>query len=182
MAYIEPNSTVQLMTNVPLDNSYRDTFWFSSLQNQSSYFDQFVIQGGTFEKQYYQRYKRGYLKLEGKAENYLLVNYMRFRNISHGTKWFYAFVLDVTYINENTFMITYEIDVIQTWHLDFHLKECFVEREHAWNDKVGNNVEPEPVELGDYIVDSAVESGLWAISDDVPYPWSIVFVGRPVLP
>lgn len=151
MAYIEPNSTVQLMTNVPLDNSYRDTFWFGSLNAQTEYFNQFIVQSGTFEKQYYQRYRRNYIKLEGKAENYNNVNYMRFRNISHGNKWFYAFVLDVQYINENTFMINYELDVMQTWFFDFHQKECFVEREHAWTDNVGDNLEPEPVELGDYV-------------------------------
>lgn len=160
MAYIEPNSTIQLMENVPLDNSYRDTLWFDDVASQFAFFSGYVVQNGTFEKQYYQREKRGYCKLEGRAEDYIKCNYMRFRNISYGTKWFYAFILDVEYINDNTFRVIYEIDVMQTWLKEIQLGDCFVEREHTETDLYGEHIEPEPVQLGDYVTINSREYGI----------------------
>ena len=66
-----------------------------------------------------------------------------FQNTSFGIKWFYAFITNVEYINNETSEITIEIDVMQTWHFDYTVNQCFVEREMAATDDIGGNLVPE---------------------------------------
>lgn len=48
---------------------------------------------------------------------------------------------------------------MQTWFFDVTLEQCFVEREHVMNDTIGANLQPEPVDLGDYVYDGFTTSG-----------------------
>lgn len=46
-----------------------------------------------------------------------------------GNKWFYAFITNMTYVNDNRTDITITTDVFQTWQFDINFKESFIERE-----------------------------------------------------
>lgn len=147
--YIAPNTTIRMLKDVPLDNTYRNTIYFTTVANQTSYF-----QGKTkytFANQNYQRVNRGALRIARKADDLYDCNYLMFQNTSYGNKWFYAFVVSVEYVNNETSEITFEIDVMQTWHFDYDLKMSFVEREMSVLDGIGDNLVPENLELGDYI-------------------------------
>lgn len=153
--YIAPNSEVRVLYNVPLDYTYNHTISWNNITEQETYFTSKVKY--TFPNQTYQPYAKGIMRLATKPENLYDCNYLMFRNTSFGTKWFYAFITKVEYVNNGTCEITYAIDVMQTWYFDYELKECFVEREHSDNDAVGYNTVPEGLELGDYYVN---DSGL----------------------
>lgn len=150
--YIEPNSTIKLLKNVPLDNTYEHTINFSNKTQQASWFSVYVKAGMVFERQYYQRHERGYIKLEVLADNVYDCNYLMFQNTAYGNKWFYAFILSANYLNDSVTIIEYEIDDIQTWMFDFELLPCFVEREHSKTDVPGDNLLPENIEIGDAFV------------------------------
>lgn len=150
--YIAPNSTVKLLKNVPLDNTYEHTVYFDTKAHQHTWFEGYLKTGMTFSKQYYQRHSRDYIKLETLADNVYDCNYLMFQNTSYGTKWFYAFITNVEYINDNVTLIQYEIDDMQTWHFDYTLKDCFVEREHSIDDIIGENLIPENFDIGDHLV------------------------------
>lgn len=153
--YVEPNSTVYLMKNVPLDPTYQHTVLFSSKAAQEQAFMQFASPELTFENLSYQRHGRGYLKIAKNVGKLLNCNYMMFRNYDSETmnydRWFYAFVTDVEYINENTTMVRYEIDIMQTWLFDYQLDPVFVEREHSSTDEIGDNRLDESIDYGDYV-------------------------------
>lgn len=153
--YVEPNSTVYLMKNVPLDPTYQHTVLFSSKAAQEQAFMQFTSAELTFENLSYQRHGRGYLKIAKNVGKLLNCNYMMFRNYDSETmnydRWFYAFVTDVEYINENTTMVRYEIDIMQTWLFDYQLDPVFVEREHSSTDEIGDNRLDESIDYGDYV-------------------------------
>lgn len=153
--YVEPNSTVYLMKNVPLDPTYQHTVLFSSKAAQEQAFMQFTSSELTFENLSYQRHGRGYLKIAKNVGKLLNCNYMMFRNYDSETmnydRWFYAFVTDVEYINENTTMVRYEIDIMQTWLFDYKLDPVFVEREHSSTDEIGDNRLDESIDYGDYV-------------------------------
>lgn len=153
--YVEPNSTVYLMKNVPLDPTYQHTVLFSSKAAQEQAFMQFTSAELTFENMSYQRHGRGYLKIAKNVGKLLNCNYMMFRNYDSETmnydRWFYAFVTDVEYINENTTMVRYEIDIMQTWLFDYQLDPVFVEREHSSTDEIGDNRLDESIDYGDYV-------------------------------
>lgn len=161
--YVEPNSTVYLMKNVPLDPTYQHTVLFSSKAAQEQAFMQFTSADLTFENMSYQRHGRGYLKIAKNVGKLLNCNYMMFRNYDSETmnydRWFYAFVTDVEYINENTTMVRYEIDIMQTWLFDYTLDPVFVEREHSSTDNIGDNLLDESLEKGEYIFRSFNPSG-----------------------
>ena len=149
--YILPNTTVKLFKNCPLDKSYENTILFASASAQTTFFAS--LTGYTFSAQTYQRVHSNKIRVAMNAEPLYNCNYLAFQNASFGTKWFYAFVLSVEYINNTTSEITYQIDVLQTWHFDYVLRQCLVEREHTTTDNVGDNLLPENLELGEYITD-----------------------------
>lgn len=149
--YIAPNTTVKLFKNCPLDKSYENTIYFASASAQTTYFSS--LSGYTFNNQTYQRVNKGKIRVAMNAEPLYNCNYMAFQNASFGSKWFYAFILSVEYVNNVTSEITYEIDVLQTWHFDYALDQCLVEREHTATDEPGDNLIPENLEIGEYIED-----------------------------
>lgn len=147
--FIEPNTSIKLLSGVPIDNSYKHTLYFSDKNKQFNYFNNLVKR--TFESQTYQRNNKGTMRINSVADDLYDCNYIMFQNSSFGNKWFYAFITSVEYINNVVTEIKYEIDVIQTWLLDCTIKDSFVEREHSVTDNIGDNILPERVELGEYV-------------------------------
>lgn len=156
--YINPNTTIKILHNVPLDNTYEHTIYFANSSAQSSYFS--GLAKYTFEAQTYQRVKRGYIRVAKNAESLYDCNYLMFQNSAFGSKWFYAFIKSVEYINNGVSEIEFEIDVMQTWFFDYNLKECFVEREHSATDEIGENLVPETVNVGEYVYGNRTSSDL----------------------
>lgn len=148
--YIEPNSTIKLLKNVPLDMNQTDTLYFSNLSSQLSYYNNKVSR--SFSAQTYQRVNRNTCRLQVKSDLIYDVNYMMFQNTSYSNKWFYAFVTSVEYVNDNTTEVTYELDPLQSWFFDYEIGECFVEREHTASDNIGEHIEPEGIEVGEYVL------------------------------
>lgn len=156
MSYIAPNSTIRLYANVPLDNSYTNTIWFTSKAEQDAYFHGSADVITTLSNQYYQRATRNSLKIQVPIGNCYRCNYLAFRNDSFENKWFYAFVTDVEYVNNEVTEIFYELDVMQTYRFDVFFNACYVEREHCskGEDIIGNFILPEPVSVADYMYGS----------------------------
>ena len=146
--YIEPNTTIKLYSGVPLDNTYNHTLYFASESEQRSYFS---VSKYTISAQSYQRVERSKMRIERKADDLYDCNYLAFKNVNYGDKWFYAFITSVEYINNVTSEITFEIDAMQTYMFDVTLKDCFVEREHSVTDVIGENIQAEPIETGEYV-------------------------------
>lgn len=149
--YIDPNTTIKLLRNVPLDNTYKNTLFFSNADAQTNYFASLNPQN--FANYTYQRVNKGVCNVGIKADSIYNCNYMMFQNSNHGTKWFYAFITSVEYVNETVSQITFEIDVMQTWLFDFTLKHSFVEREHSVTDSIGDNIVAENLTTGEYMYD-----------------------------
>lgn len=149
--YVEPNSTIKILRGFPLINNYVHTLWFDNATAQTNYMNSFTRY--TFNNQTYQRVERSKIRLQINAESIYDCNYLMFQNTSFGSKWFYAFISNVEYINNIVSEVTFEIDVMQTWFFNYSLAQCFVEREHAMTDAIGDNLVPEDVELGDYVTD-----------------------------
>lgn len=150
---IVPNSEVYILKNVPLEPSFDHTIWFDSPEQQATAFTTYAL-AFYFNKVSYQRYPRPYITLDKTADELFDCNYMMFRNTSYGTKWFYAFITQIEYISNTTSRIYYTIDPMQTYLFDVNVGECWVEREHAMTDAIGDNLIPESFELGEYVYDS----------------------------
>lgn len=156
--YIAPNSTIHVLKNVPLDNTYRDTILFTTESDQRAYF---VSKSKYTVTQYTYQRKERKLRIGITADNLYDCNYLMFQNTAFGSKWFYAFIVNVEYVNNDAADITFEIDVMQTWHFDYNLRMSYVEREHSTTDEIGDNLVPENLELGDYVYKDLGLSGLF---------------------
>ena len=168
---ISPNSKIYLLRGIPLDNTYNDTIYFSSASAQLSYFQGKLTGNGgvSFTAQTYQRVGKNRCRLNICADDIYNVNYMFFQNTSYGSKWFYAFVTEVEYINDAVSEISYEIDVIQTYMFNWSLGMSMVEREHSATDVAGGNLMSEPFDVGDYVVESW-QTDPWITEEDLTIP------------
>lgn len=156
--YIEPNTIIKVLHGCPLNNTYEHTLFFANATNQLSYFNTLVKY--TLDRQSYQRVNNGIMRVAIKTEDLYDCNYLMFQNTSFGSKWFYAFIKSVNYVNNITSEIEFEIDVMQSWFFDYDIKPCFVEREHAVYDTIGGNTVPENLETGEYVSDGIDVTGL----------------------
>lgn len=161
---IYPNGWLVLYKDVELDNTYNHCFSFTSESDRESIFDA----GGsnhyplvaTFDNMLYQHVKnenkiRIQIDKMNVANNSIYsVNYMRFKNNSYENKWFYAFVTEITYINDKVCELSYELDVMTTFYFDYHLGSCYIEREHSKTDDWKDCLVPENLETGDYVFDA----------------------------
>lgn len=163
MSYITPDTTVYLCSGVPIDATYENSIYWTASDSsaQLAYFQSFVSYKLTDYS--YQRANKGVLRCGVKTDKLYNVNYMLFQNTAYGSRWFYAFVTSVDYINDNTTDIHYEIDVLQTWWFDITWTACFIERQHSTTDYIGEHLEPEPLNPQDYGYYEPPEA--WGFSD-----------------
>lgn len=147
--YINPNTNIRLLKNVPLDNTYDHTIFFANETAQRDYF--IGLQKYNLTNYTYQRVKKGVSRVGINADNLYDCNYIMFQNTVFGSKWFYAFITGVEYVNNECSDISFEIDVMQTWLFDCEPDYCFVEREHSFTDAIGEHIEPENIETGEYV-------------------------------
>lgn len=171
-----PDTVVKLLKDVPLDSTYTDTRWFTSAGAQQAFFN------GKVKKTYtgltYQRVNNSVAQPRGPltcrvpdiADNLYDCNYMMFQNSFYGSKWFYAFIKQVNYINPNNTEIVYDIDYLQTFMMDIQIKPSYVVREHASSveDKPFANLTPEPITVTNWIDD---------LGDSSRYRWDLSLTG-----
>lgn len=172
MADYVPNTIVRVLKNVPLDDTYTDTRWFSNKGQQTSFFTGKAKY--SFTDMTYQRVNNGIAhprvaltcRVPRIADDLYDCNYMMFQNSNYGSRWFYAFIKQVNYINPNNTELVYEIDYLQTFMFDFEIKASFVEREHASaaEDKPYKNLILEPVGVSDWCEDIS-QSGEWTVAN-----------------
>lgn len=155
--YIEPNTIIRILKNCPLDTTYDHTLYFNDSGAQYKYFS--GLTKYTLTRQTYQRVNRSRMRVQYKADDLYDCNYIMFQNSNFGSKWFYAFIKSVEYVNNVTSEIEYQIDVMQTWAFDYQLGQSFVEREHSATDVPGDNLVPENLERGEYVSEDFDSSG-----------------------
>lgn len=148
MPYIAPNSTVYLLHDVPLDSSYKHTIYWGTPVAQANWFQSKTIAHGAFTALAYVRPATGIIRVQQIADALYPVNYMMYRNTSYGSKWFYAFVDEVIYLNDNTTEIRFTLDQLQTWFFEANFRPCLVERNHLGTDTPGSSITTEPVQIG----------------------------------
>lgn len=153
MPYIAPNSTVELFGDIGLSDNYTDTYYFpyDPTETQKNRFFNGLTKLGVGTALSYNRELRNEVKLQLPMSQIYKARYMRFKNTSFENKWFYAFVKNVEYINNECSCVHYEIDPMMTWMGIFELEECYIERQHTISDAIGANIADEGIGCGEYI-------------------------------
>lgn len=168
MTYVVPNSTVVLLKNISLTPTYENTVDYDNATAQ--YNDMYNHKLGQWDRCTYvgKNKQQGTIRLES-TQGLLMqqATYMMFKNTNYENKWFYAFVTDVTWVNNVTWEVSFILDVIQTYYFDFTYSRCFIERQHSVTDKVGDNIIDEGLETGEYIANYVDEITDYAETEGV---------------
>lgn len=143
-----PYITKVYLLDVPLDNNYKNTLYFTSKANQQAYFQNNIVK--SFTDFSYQR-KENLIRIPDIYDNLFNCNYVMYQNSNYSNKWFYAFITKMEYVNDGLTNVYIETDVIQTWLFDYEVKSSFIEREHVSDDTIGSHTIPENFEKGEYI-------------------------------
>lgn len=146
--YAMQANELMICTDVPLDASQVRQLSFADKNEQYNYFRSKAIRVFTDFK--YIREHRG-VKVPVNAEEIGNACYLCFKNQASG-KWYYAFVTQVIYINPETSLLNFEIDVYQTFLFEMVIRDCDISREHVANDDFKTNTVQEPVDVGDYVI------------------------------
>lgn len=166
---IEPIGEVYICKSVPLDSTYTHSLNVDQLQNglQSAItsYSKYHLIGQTFT-----RITKNTMRVEITANDLQECNYMMIRNgdfFGNNNKWYYCFIENKEYINNQTTDITFKVDYLLTYWYDFTIPRNFIEREHCAvaDDVVGKNLIPENIELGDLIIQRDVKTGIFYLKN-----------------
>lgn len=175
-------SILQLLNVNELNNTYEHSIDFPDLATQTKYFEDRVNTSiDLIEDDYVYIRENKTIEVDKNKQELLGVNYLRFNN---GSKWWYAFIISKTYINESVTSIEFEIDPIQTFMFDYEIRESYISREHQdrFNlDKTPKfNTKLENLEMGsDYIKTGEININDSPI-DDVRVSACLVISTKPI--
>jgi len=153
MISITPQGEIYLC-KTPLEKDYKHQLTFSDETEQLSYFNSKIyipIDNYTYIKH------DNTIKVGYPIDEIINCNYLFYKNEGFTNKYYFCFISNMQYINENCTAITFETDVWQTYQFNLTFNPCFVEREHVNNDTVGLHTIPEGLETGEYIVDQKIK-------------------------
>ena len=148
---INPQSTCKLL-NVNISKDNKNQYSFANKDAQTNFFLSKSI-SKDFTKLTF--IEDGQITVEGNIYSLYNANYLMFQNTGFTDKWFYAFITDMKFINQNTTLIYYELDVFQSWYFDINYHDSFIVRKHVTNDAIGANTLDENLGYGDYIIEEA---------------------------
>ena len=149
-----PNTSVWVCRGVKTDKTYNHVLLFGSASARFNYFTSKAVR--SFDHYTYQRTER-YLTVGVNSEVIEECNYLVFINRTFSDKVYYAFIDKIEYLSDKTSRIYFTLDVMQTWFPDCTLHPCYIDRQHAPTDNIGDNLVADDLDCGDY-VDSFISS------------------------
>ena len=150
MTAVTPDSNIRLL-KCPIKLDDHNQITFASLSAQTTYFQSLPYL--TDSNMTYIR-KDGVIRVGTSSVDYediLQYNYCMYQNTHYDSKWFYAYITNVKYVNDGMTEISIETDVFQTWQFASTFQTSFIEREHVNDDTVGKHTVPENIEHGEYV-------------------------------
>lgn len=169
---ITPQTELKLL-KVPILINNKNQLTFVSKEAQYNYFNGLPkIEQDNFS---YQRHN-SVIRFPAHIDEILEYNYCMYQNENYSNKWFYAFITNMTYINDGMTEISITTDVFQTWQFDITWKQSFVEREmiNVADDIIGANRINEGLETGEYTVKKSYTMS------DLNHLYIIAYVGESI--
>lgn len=162
MANIQPQTQLICCKDVRMDKGYKHAYYLgqqvAGRNNGEIFVEYHLLQAEhfvmAFENYTYFREDSFRIRVKCRADDLWHINYIAYRNPIIGAtkpdKWFFGFVDETVYVNNETTDIYFTPDILTTWWDEAILKQCFVERMHEPNDYFGKNIMSEPIKYGDY--------------------------------
>lgn len=129
MAEFYAEGRVRILTGIPWSSDYRDTRFFSTIEEQEAYF---MAKSSAYDAGNcsYTHGIRGKVACGANIETLWDCNYLMYQNETMGNKWFYAFIDSLEMKAAATTYVYFHIDEIQTWMFEAFPEQAFIERRH----------------------------------------------------
>lgn len=129
-------TSIRLLSGVPFSNDYKHTRWFDNEAQQLNYFASRNVVHSMSEANFQRIEGHAFIAVNRSIDELWGTNYLMFQNAQYNSKWFFAFVTRLEYVQKKTTYVHFEIDVFQTWRFEMNFKPSYVVREHCrlWND------------------------------------------------
>ena len=150
------DTEVYFCKNTKLYPGSEDTYYFASESTRQSFFIGKSSGALHVTALSFQRKDRK-MRVEIADSDLEPCDYLMFKNGSYYNKWFYAFITDVEYVNDNVSEVTFEIDPLQTWLPSLTLGNQFKERETTPTDSFADHKADEGLGVGQRIVYSSTD-------------------------
>lgn len=134
-----PTTNLRLLST-PLENDYSNTLYFANVAAQTAYFTGKtvkVISDFNYIK------KDNSIAINEHIDSLYNCNYVMYQNSNFTNKWFYAFIVRMEWLSNNSTRIYLSTDVIQTWFFDITYYQSYIDRCHSDTDAAGDNIVPE---------------------------------------
>lgn len=143
-------ATAVYLCNTPLKSDNKNQLTFESRSEQFNYFNSLAVR--RFSDFTYQR-KDSIIRVPINAEVLFNdgVNYVMYDNKNFSTRWIYAYITKIEYVNANVSHIHIKTDVFQTWFLECKVLPSFVVRETVINDELFKHTLPENLPTGEQV-------------------------------
>lgn len=152
-----PSSDILICKNVPFGRDYSSTILFTSYEEQKAFFAGRAKYSCTAMKPFTLGEA---IRVPYPADQLYECNYIYFTSQKSAKHW-PAFITNIKRVNNNCADIEYQLDVLQSWMLEWELNECMVLREHVTDDTPGANIQPEPIDFGDYVLNKEMSTGFF---------------------
>lgn len=143
---MNPGSTMRLGNCALVPGQH--TVTFANVTLQTNAFISALGNENYYTQLLFIRTDQGKVTIQNYAPSIFNCNYLMYRN-ADDNKFYYAFVVQVVYVNENVCDVYFEIDALQTYMFDYKRNACMVLREHTNDDTIGANIMDEPVGTGE---------------------------------
>ena len=148
-----PSNEIRICKGVCFEPSMTNTVLWDDINAQLSYIVSKTVNRFTDFTPF--RISEKVVLVPNPADSYYNCNYIAFRNSDfNSNKWYFAFITQVDFVDMYTSRLHFEIDVLQTYMFDYQLGATYVERWHTYTDEPGDNLVPDNLELGDYIINN----------------------------
>lgn len=124
-------TNIKFLSGVPFSNDYKNTRWFDTLTSQQTYFNARTVVHSMTQANFQRIEGYSFIAADLSIDDLWGTNYIMFQNTSYNSKWFYAFVTKLEYVQRNRTNVYFEIDVLQTWKFEMNFKPSYVVREHC---------------------------------------------------
>lgn len=143
-------ATAVYLCNTPLKSDNKNQLTFESRSEQFNYFNSLAVR--RFSDFTYQR-KDSIIRVPINEEVLSNdgVNYVMYDNKNFSTRWIYAYITKIEYVNDNVSHIHIKTDVFQTWFLECKVLPSFVVRETVINDELFKHTLPENLPTGEQV-------------------------------
>ena len=144
------NSKIIIAKNIKIDKEYKEVLNYTEQQMLA------LVNANKIDSSNSYSFIKdtGEINTHFSYDDCLKCNYMAFQNPDYDNKWFFAFIDDIKYVNDATTNIKFTIDAWSTWFSKLTINSSFVIREHINDDTIGNNLVPENLETGEFVINN----------------------------